>query len=147
MIIISLLYFLGRVKLFFPKTAFLLSKDALAIYFAHLPMVYGTRAYPGCFRSRAGLMDPLEVFCWIVFLISLMSAMAFVISWLRKRYPEFTTALRRGLIAGACISFFAWPTLSVLRIVASFLLGGALSFYFHRYRLRVRREQGVELKG
>lgn len=145
LIVISLLYFLGRVKIVFPRLAFLLSKDALTIYFVHLPMVYGTRAYTGCFRSRAGAMTPLEVFYWIVFLIASMTALAWSIAWLRKRHFELTTILRRTLIAGGTIAFFAWPKLTVLRAVASFILGGALSFYFHRYRLRAKGEPGLDI--
>ncbi len=133
---VSGLYLLGRRRIVLERLSFVLSKDALSIFFVHLLLVYGGSSYPSCFESRAGAMTPLQVASWIVGLSIAMTAMAWTINRLRQTRPTLLETLRRGLILGGAIAFFAWPELSIFRIALSLAAGALIVAAFNYIRMR-----------
>ena len=114
---ISVLYFLGRIRILLPSLSFVLSKDSLSIYFSHLFLVYGTSTVPGLFSSLKQGMSPAQVTCWVVGLSVTMTAMAWAIGRLRKSRPKLLAGIRHTAILGGSIVFVTLQDLSTAGIV------------------------------
>ncbi|MCP4675318.1 MAG: DUF1624 domain-containing protein [Deltaproteobacteria bacterium] len=137
---ISALYLVGRFRVVLPRLSYIVSKDALAIFFVHLLLVYGGSSYPTLFKSKAEDMNPLQVAAWIIGLSISMTAMAWTIGKLRTSRPILLTAMRHTLILGGAIAFLVWPELSVLRIMLSLAISAAIVAFINRRHLRPPRE-------
>ena len=140
-LIIGGLYFLGQVRVIWPRLSFVLSRDTLAIYFVHLILVYGGKTYPSMFPSYARAMSPGQITLWIVGLIGAMVAMAYGIGWMRDNLPDLLTMGRRTLIVGGLIAFCLWPVSSVVGVSISFAAGAALVFGADQYKRRLVRDR------
>jgi hypothetical protein len=141
-LIISALYFLGRFKLVLPRLSFVLSKDSLAIYFFHLFLVYGSSSIHGLFRSRKLGMSPVQMACWVVGLWVTMTAMAWVIGWLRTNRPKLLTEIRRTAILARTIAFVVLPALSVAGLALCLASAATLVIALPRWR-SVRAIEGA----
>jgi hypothetical protein len=138
---ISGLYLLGRYRLVVPRLAFILSKDALAVYFVHLLLVYGLASTPFMFPSYIHAMSPPQVMCWIGGLIVAMTIMAYGIGWLRIHRLTYLTCGRHAVILAGILSFVLWPELSVMRVGVSVLVALSVVLFVKRTRLAVARDQ------
>jgi uncharacterized membrane protein len=131
---ISALYFLGRRKLVLPRLSFILSKDALSIYFFHLFLVYGSSTIPGLFSSYEHGMAPVQVAFWVIGLSLLMTAGAWAIGRLRANKPDMLAQIRHTVILGGAIAFVALPELSAPGIAFCLGLAAAVVFAIKRRR-------------
>ncbi|MCP4197707.1 MAG: hypothetical protein GY762_11220 [Proteobacteria bacterium] len=132
---ISGLYLLGRYRLVLPRVAFILSKDALVVYFVHLLLVYGIASTPFMFPSYIHGMSPLQVGCWIGGLILAMTAMAYGIGWLRVNQSVVLVCGRHAVILAGILSFALWLELSVMRVGISAAISVVVVLFVHRARL------------
>ena len=139
--VVSGLYFIGRKRIILPGLSYILSKDALAVYFVHLLLVYGVASRPMMFPSYVHGMSPFQVWCWIAGLVAAMSVMAYGIGWLRDHNPVLLTNLRHAVILAGIVSFVLWPELSVVRIGVSALVAMSVVYFFYRTRLVVVRDR------
>jgi hypothetical protein len=121
LLIISVIYYIGRHRVVLPRFSFVLSKDALSIYFVHLLLVYGAADVPSLFHHRAARMTPLEVWAFVVGLIASMTVMASLFGYLRKRCPTAFTMARRVVILSIVLPFVLLPQLAPLGILLGFL--------------------------
>jgi hypothetical protein len=120
-----------------PRLSFVLSKDALAVYFVHLLLVYGCSSYPSLFQELRARMTPPEVFLWIGSLYAAMTAMAFAIGRLRATRPTLLAGIRHALIVGGLLGFVFLSHLTPLRVAASLACGAAAVFMVRRLRTRL----------
>ena len=136
---ISGLYALGRYRLVLPRVAFILSKDALAVYFVHLLLVYGTASIPFMFPSYVRGMSSLQVGCWIGGLILAMTAMAYGIGWIRNHRTAVLVYVRHVVILAGILSFVLWLEMTVVRVALSAAISVAVVLFVHRARPSVAR--------
>ncbi len=143
---ISGLYLLGRYRLVLPRIAFILSKDALAVYFVHLLLVYGVASAPFMFSGHVHGMSPPQMGGWIGGLIVAMIAMAYGIGWLRVHNVTFLTCGRHAIILTGISSFVLWPELSFIRVGVTALIALSAVSFFYRSRLVVARDRVPPVK-
>jgi surface polysaccharide O-acyltransferase-like enzyme len=124
-----------------PRVAFILSKDALAVYFIHLLLVYGIASTPFMFPSYIHGMSPLQVGCWIGGLILAMTAMAYGIGWLRINRTAVLVYGRHAVILAGILSFALWLEMTVVRVGISAAISVAVVLFVHRARLSVGRDR------
>ncbi|MBN2343880.1 MAG: DUF1624 domain-containing protein [Deltaproteobacteria bacterium] len=135
MLVISGLFFLEKLVVILPELALTMSKDSLAIYVVHLPIIYGGTL--GVAQQYKQGMSPLQVFAYIAVLFTLMILLAWSIDWVRKRYPVIQTKIRRTVILAWCIQFVLWPRYTVLSVTVS--LGVAVFFMLGGYKRTAER--------
>jgi hypothetical protein len=137
LLLICALYGLGRYRLVLPRLSYILSKDALTVYFVHLLLVYGTASVTFVFPSYVRGMSPLQVAVWIIGLILSMTLMAKVLGMLRTHKPVFFKCARHVTILSGVMSFAIWPALSSLRIAVTVILSTLIIVVVNRFPVPV----------
>lgn len=128
MLVISGLFFLEKFIVLLPKLSLTMSKDSLAIYVAHLPIIYGGTL--GLAQQYKKTMSPMQAFVYVALLFAAMILMAYCIDLVRKKYPVIQTKIRRTAILSWCILFVLWPKTTTLSVITSivvatfFIVGG-----------------------
>ncbi|MDJ0762422.1 MAG: heparan-alpha-glucosaminide N-acetyltransferase domain-containing protein [Myxococcota bacterium] len=132
-------FFLGKLKILFPRVCQILSKDALLIYFVHLLLIYCTDTL-GFLRVFApASMSPIQVACWIIALAVAMFALAAASGWLRTHHIALHGAIRHTMLLGGVIAFVAWTHLTTLRVLASLTFASFVVFGLEWRRTRSDR--------
>ncbi|MBN2719206.1 MAG: DUF1624 domain-containing protein [Deltaproteobacteria bacterium] len=119
MLVISALYFIEKLVVILPRIALLMSKDSLAIYVVHLPIIYGGKL--GIMQAYKQGMSPLMVFGYIIVLMALMLLLAYTINHVRKKYPVAQNKIRRTAILTWVLMFIMWPRIDVVSVTFSLL--------------------------
>ncbi len=141
MLLISGIYFLGRVRTILSNVTFVLSKETLSIYFVHLFLVYGSNSFPSLFASHQRAMSPIQVFSFIAGLTLAMAAMAYSFSWCRNNNPNLLKMARHTVILGGTIAFFFSSELSVLSVSISLIAATVIIFLLNQRRIRIHRKR------
>ncbi|MBN2524822.1 MAG: DUF1624 domain-containing protein [Deltaproteobacteria bacterium] len=124
MLVISTLYFVEKFIVILPRLSLLMSKDSLAIYVVHLPIIYGGKL--GIMQAYRQDMTPLQVLLYIASLFALMILLAYVINYVRKKYPMAQNKIRRTAILTWCLMFVLWPKVDMI----SFSMSLAVAIFF-----------------
>ncbi len=130
MLVISAFYFIEKFVVILPRMSLLMSKDSLAIYVVHLPIIYGAKL--GVLQSYQGKMTPVQTFLYISVLFAVMLLLAYTINLVRKKYPVAQTRIRRTAILAWCLMFILWPRVSPLSVTMS--IGVAVFFMVDGHR-------------
>jgi hypothetical protein len=139
LLIISGLYCLGRARIVLSKLSFVLSKDALLVYFIHLLIVFGVSSLPKFAGLEATSMSPFQVACFIAGLALSMAALAAGSGRLRVQQPSLHKLIRHSLILGGALAFTTWPYLTLTRIALSLAISTVIIFTINRFRTRTVR--------
>lgn len=131
---ISALYFLGRAKILLPRLSYVLSKDSLSIYFVHLFLVYSISTIPGLFSLPNQSMSPAQVVGWVIGLSVTMTAMAWIIGWLRANRSKLLADIRHIVILGLSIAFVTLPALSVAGVALCLASAATIVMALARWR-------------
>lgn len=130
MLVISFLFFLEKFVVILPKISLTMSKDSLAIYVVHLPIIYGGTL--GVAQGYKQAMSPLQAFGYLTVLLGAMILLAYCINWVRKKYPVMQTKIRRTAILAWCVLFVLWPKTTLISIVVSIAVATFFIFDGHK---------------
>jgi uncharacterized membrane protein len=121
MLIISAFYFIEKFVVILPRLSLLMSKESLAIYVVHIPIVYGGSL--GFFGEYRRQFTPSETFLYFFCLMAAMLLMAWILSAVRDRSPSFVTKLRRTLLIAWSFHFVTWSNFDWHKVIISLILG------------------------
>jgi hypothetical protein len=133
-LIISAIYFISRLRIWLAELSRLMSQCSLAIYFAHLYLVYGGAQIPGLFSSYKHNMHPSGAFLWIVGLWSAMVGMAALLRYADTHFQERYRQLQHTTLATMFIQFLFFKRATLVSAAVIFAAVELVTVLWRRYQ-------------